>query len=96
MSDKDKLYLLRQALHMCFLWSVINDLSIRILNELILFIKSLTFNVWSAPSANISRLRQPQAVQTFFSSLAGLKNVHFVVCLPKNKFVRDDKLLYTK
>ena len=35
-------------------------------------------------------------LQTFFSSLAGLKNVHFVVCLPKNKFVRDDKLLYTK
>ena len=62
MSDEDKLYLLRQALHICFLRSVINSLSIRILNELSLFIDSLAFNnVCSAPSANISWLRQPQA-----------------------------------
>ena len=61
MSDEDKLYLLRQALHICFLRSVINSLSMIILNELSLFIDSLTFNkVWSAPSANISWLREPQ------------------------------------
>ena len=61
MSDEVKLYLLRQALHICFLRSVINSLLIRILNELSLFIELLTFNnVWSAPSANISWLRQPQ------------------------------------
>ena len=61
MSDKDKLYLLREALHIWFLQSVINSLLIRILNELSLFIKLLTFdNLWSAP-ANKSWLRQPQA-----------------------------------
>ena len=42
--DKDKLYLLRQALDICILRSVLNSLSIRILNELSLFIESLTFN----------------------------------------------------
>ena len=60
-SDKVKAYLLKQVLHICFLRSVINSLLIRILNELSLFIESLNFNnVWSAPSANISWLRQPQ------------------------------------
>ena len=91
MSDEVKLYLLRQALHICFLRSVINSLLIS------LFIESLTFNnVWSAPSGNISWLRQPQAASIHPSSLANLKNVHFVVCLPKNKVERDDKLVYTK
>ena len=42
--DEDKLYLLRQALDICILRSVLNSLSIRILNELSLFIESLTFN----------------------------------------------------
>ena len=97
MSDEDKLYLLRQALHICFLRSVINSLSIRILNELSLFIDSLTFNnVWSAPSANILWLRQPQATSNLPFFLGWLEKWHFAVCLPKNKFVRDDKLLYTK
>ena len=84
MSDEDKLYLLRQALHICFLRSVINSLSIRILNELSLFIDSLAFNnVCSAPSANILWLRQPQAASNLPFFLGWLEEWHFVVCLPK-------------
>ena len=73
-SEEDKLYLLRQALHTCFLRSVINSLSIGILNELSLFIESLTFNnVWSAPSANISWLRQPQVASNLLFFLGWLE-----------------------
>ena len=77
-SDEDKLYLLRQALHICFLRSVINSLSIRILNELSLFIDSLTFNnVWSAPSENISWLRQPQVASNLPFFLGWLEECAF-------------------
>ena len=72
----------------------------RILNELNIFIESLTFNnvynVWSAPSPNISWLRQPQAASNLPFFLGWLEEYDFVVCLPKNKVVRHDKLLYTK
>ena len=73
-SDEDKLYLLKQALHICFLRSVISSLSIRILNESSLFIDSLTFNnVWSAAFANISWLRQPQAASNLLFFLGWLE-----------------------
>ena len=73
MSDKDKLYLLSQGLHIWFLRSVINSLSIRILNELSLFVELLTFNnLWSAP-VNISWLRQPQAASNLSFFLGWLE-----------------------